>query len=126
MLFVYALVPWMRKYRKSEDNIGTDFNFAAHRMWTGRMPPESSTTQANNRIKFESMQNEEDSSKSGSSEAVAEVVDCPRDNKSETSIESLQQQNEQLKRENELIRHLLYHQEGGKKKSNLSNSCPPS
>ena len=44
LLFVYALLPWMRKYRRKGDNdiSGSDFKFAANRMWTGRMPPKSS------------------------------------------------------------------------------------
>ena len=118
LLFVYALLPWMRKYRrKSEGNtIGRDFKFAANRMWTGRMPPKSS--EEGNRIPPFDL----DSKK-------LEGVDYSRDkDKSEVLlIESLQQQNEELKRENELMRHLLStKQEVVLGSYNLlSNSCPP-
>ena len=61
----------------------------------------------------------------------SEGVDCLRDkDKSEVLlIESLQQQNEELKRENELMRHLLSTKQEGILNMGsynvLSNSCPP-
>ena len=46
LLFIYALMPWMRKYRKYDDSLDiADFKFAANRMWTGRMPPRSTLFQ---------------------------------------------------------------------------------
>jgi hypothetical protein len=39
MIFVYALAPWMRKYRISDGTVDVfDFRFAPSRKWTGRMP----------------------------------------------------------------------------------------
>lgn len=39
LLFVYALLPWMRKYRGNDESLlGSEFKFAANRIWTGRMP----------------------------------------------------------------------------------------
>ena len=39
LLFIFALMPWMRKYRLNRDNIDvSSFRFAAMRMWSGRMP----------------------------------------------------------------------------------------
>ena len=39
LLFTFALMPWMRKYRLSPDSTEvSSFRFAAMRMWTGRMP----------------------------------------------------------------------------------------
>ena len=41
LLFIYALLPWMRKYRRNDESlIVSDFKFAANRIWTGRMPTE--------------------------------------------------------------------------------------
>ena len=37
LLFVYALSPWMRKYRNRNGSV-SDFKFAANRLWTGRLP----------------------------------------------------------------------------------------
>ena len=125
MLFVYALLPWMRKYRRKGDNdtIGSDFKFAANRMWTGRMPPKSSEEEEEeevNRISpLDSVQK-------------SEGVDYSRnkDKSGVLSVESLQQQNEVLKRENELMRHLLSTKQEGIHSmlgsyNILSNSCPP-
>jgi hypothetical protein len=42
LIFTFALLPWMRKYRISPDNIEiASFRFAAMRMWTGRLPGSS-------------------------------------------------------------------------------------
>jgi len=42
LLFIYALLPWMRKYRRNDESLViSEFKFAANRMWTGRMPVES-------------------------------------------------------------------------------------
>mmetsp|Transcript_3787 Transcript_3787/g.6451 ORF Transcript_3787/g.6451 Transcript_3787/m.6451 type:complete len:895 (-) Transcript_3787:79-2763(-) len=42
LLFIYALLPWMRKYRRNDESLViSEFKFAANRMWTGRMPIES-------------------------------------------------------------------------------------
>lgn len=39
LLFTFALMPWMRKYRLSSGSTEvSSFRFAAMRMWTGRMP----------------------------------------------------------------------------------------
>jgi hypothetical protein len=39
MIFVYALAPWMRKYRISDGTMEVlDFRFAQSRKWTGRLP----------------------------------------------------------------------------------------
>ena len=125
LLFVYALLPWMRKYRRKGDNdiSGSDFKFAANRMWTGRMPPKSSEEEEEgNRISPFDL----DSKK-------LEGVDYSRNKEDKSGvllIESLQQQNEELKRENELMRHLLsakqedIHTMVGSYNV-LSNSCPP-
>lgn len=120
LLFVYALLPWMRKYRRKGDNdiSGSDFKFAANRMWTGRMPPPKSSEEGNRIPPLDSIEK-------------SEGVDCLRDkDKSEVLlIESLQQQNEELKRENELMRHLLSTKQEGILNMGsynvLSNSCPP-
>ena len=41
LLFIFALMPWMRKFRLNPDNIEiSSFKFAAMRMWSGRMPKE--------------------------------------------------------------------------------------
>mmetsp|Transcript_27232 Transcript_27232/g.38982 ORF Transcript_27232/g.38982 Transcript_27232/m.38982 type:complete len:587 (+) Transcript_27232:1130-2890(+) len=42
LLFIYALLPWMRKYRRHDESLViSGFKFAANRIWTGRMPAES-------------------------------------------------------------------------------------
>jgi hypothetical protein len=42
LLFIYALMPWMRKYRNNDRSlIVSEFKFAANRVWTGRMPADS-------------------------------------------------------------------------------------
>ena len=110
----------MRKYRrKSEGNtIGRDFKFAANRMWTGRMPPKSSE-EGNSRIPpLDSIEKSEGVDYSSNKDKYGALL-----------IESLQQQNEELKRENELMRHILSStQEGILNMGSynvLSNSCPP-
>ena len=103
LLFVYTLLPWMRKYRrKSENNtIGRDFKFAANRMW----PPKSLEEEEVNSIPPFDSDNIQKS----------EGVDYSRNkDKSEALlIGSLRQQNEELKRENELMRHLLSSKQEG-------------
>lgn len=107
MLFVYALVPWMRKYRNGEDNFGvTDFKFPSNRMWTGRMPTQSA----------------------GIGESNAHFRECDVSKvkssiESENSISVLRQENKMLKKENEMMRSLLYQRESVK--TNISHSCPP-
>ncbi len=39
LLFIFAMTPWLRKYRSSDDNLDiSNFRYAANRLWTGRMP----------------------------------------------------------------------------------------
>jgi hypothetical protein len=89
MLFVYALAPWMRKYRISDCSIEVlDFTFAASREWTGRMPAEPSFNR----------------------ESQALMLSGP-DDKSTTEknclIADLTHQNKLLKKENDMMRSLL-------------------
>ncbi len=62
MIFVYALAPWMRKYRISDGTMEVlDFRFAASRKWTGRMPSgqtnDQQTTEYDNLISDLTKQN---------------------------------------------------------------------
>jgi hypothetical protein len=42
LLFIYALMPWMRKYRNNDESLViSEFKFTANRIWTGRMPADS-------------------------------------------------------------------------------------
>eukprot|EP00580_Thalassiosira_gravida_P012622 CAMPEP_0201646370 /NCGR_PEP_ID=MMETSP0493-20130528/33814_1 /ASSEMBLY_ACC=CAM_ASM_000838 /TAXON_ID=420259 /ORGANISM="Thalassiosira gravida, Strain GMp14c1" /LENGTH=124 /DNA_ID=CAMNT_0048121509 /DNA_START=1 /DNA_END=372 /DNA_ORIENTATION=- len=98
MLFIHALMPWMRKYSSNEENLSiSDFKFAANRMWTGRMPNEESDTLQSVR--------EPDGSK-----------------ESDDSIAALRLHNQMLKKENETMRSLLFQNRSGKE---ISSSCPP-
>ena len=111
MLFVYALMPWMRKYRKSEDNIRiSDFKFAANRMWTGRMPP--------------SKKEFRDDKTSGKSIELSNLEGSEDSKETETLITTLKQQNSELKKESHLMRHLLFQPKSGIQNI-ISNSCPP-
>lgn len=99
MLFIYALVPWMRKYRNSEDSLGvTGFKFVASRMWTGRMPAKSEIVEKSN----------------------APIVACDSDVR---SLGILMRENEILKRENEMMRCMLFQRESVR--TNIATSCPP-
>ena len=116
LLFVYALLPWMRKYRKSGDKFGfSDFKFASERMWTGRMPPKldfggDSDSPYLEFLKFL----ESDETKSN----------CSTENEHKKSIDGLEKENQMLKKENEILRALLHHNSSGSVRTN-TNSCPP-
>ena len=88
MLFVYALAPWMRKYRISDCAIELlDFTFASSRTWTGRMPAESS-------IKIES-------------NSLMLSGDDKLTTQNDNLIADLTHQNKLLKKENDMMRSLL-------------------
>ena len=109
LLFVYALVPWMRKYRSNEDNLGiSDFKFAANRMRTGRMPTQSAFNEESDAL---TSLREPDVSKESDSKET------------DDSITVLKQQNKMLKEESEMMRSLLFQQKSGK--GPMSNSCLP-
>ena len=90
LLFVYALVPWMRKYRSNEDNLGiSDFKFAANRMRTGRMPTQSAFNEESDAL---TSLREPDVSKESDSKET------------DDSITVLKQQNKMLKEESERLK----------------------
>ena len=110
LLFIYALMPWMRKYRKYDDSLDiADFKFAANRMWTGRMPPRSTL--------FQEDPNEELSvknlgiSKGNSSEEADDLIAL------------LRQHNEILKKENEILRSRMFRHKSSE--ASINKSCPP-
>lgn len=89
LLFTFALVPWMRKYRLCPYDIEvTNFKFAAMRMWTGRMPRYA--TSASTRT--------EDNECDGDDESDPKGV-----------IQSLRKQLARLQWENDMLRHAVYH-----------------
>ncbi|KAL9190376.1 hypothetical protein ACHAXT_007587 [Thalassiosira profunda] len=98
LLFVYALCPWMRKYRNRNDSV-SDFKFAANRLWTGRMPADATAPAEKEELR---------SSHNNSEESDA--------------VKALKQQNERLRRENEMMRALLVQ---SNPKQTAHNSCPP-
>lgn len=93
MLFVYALAPWMRKYRFSEGFIEViDFRFASHRTWTSRMPSESSSNRVHHvHARVPSGQNDQLTTED------------------DTLSDYMARQNKLLKKENEMLRSLLQH-----------------
>lgn len=89
MLFVYALAPWMRKYRISDCPIELlDFTFASNRKWTGRMPAESSFNIESNSLM---LSGPDDKSTSENDNLIADLT----------------HQNKLLKNENDMMRSLL-------------------
>lgn len=89
MLFVYALAPWMRKYRISDCPIELlDFTFASNRKWTGRMPAESSFNIESNSLMLSGL---DDKSTSENDNLIADLT----------------HQNKLLKNENDMMRSLL-------------------
>ena len=89
MLFVYALAPWMRKYRTSECTTELlDFTCAPSRKWMGIMTAESSFNR----------------------ESHAPMLSGPDDKstaENDNLIADLTHQNKLLKNENDMMRSLL-------------------
>ena len=120
MLFVFALMPWMRKYRLNHNSLQTlNFKFAANRLWTGRLPA-SMRQKSSVPVGYKAL--------TAVKKSLSGVNEDP--------LKMLQQQNEALQKElirleteNEMMRCLLF-QERDKHTTTISDdppsdSCPP-
>jgi len=105
LLFIFAMTPWLRKYRSTDDNLDvSNFRYAANRLWTGRMPFSISK-----KTSFLS-------SGYRGTPSVLNTADQREDNITELSILRRQQKNMEkeiirLKEENEILRSTMYSQQ---------------
>lgn len=118
LLFIFAMMPWMRKHRRSDESFDiSKFKFAATRMWTGRMPL-SARRNISVPIGYRAL--------SGVNDSFTKV-------RHKSDVEVLRQKNEmmakeliRLETENEILRCTLFQGMDKSKKGERTSSSPDS